>query len=804
MASARSATFIALLLLAGCFQEIAVVAPGCDAEGSRCCAGDLCGSGLRCEDDRCRVCGAAGQACCPGSSCGAGALCGSDDRCTACGGLGQVCCAVAAGVSACGTDQVCGAGRCVAVCGAGCQPGTGRCGAGGIPERCDLDAESCTRWSALEACPAGLGCQNGTCSRTCGEACVSGSRLCTLDGELECRADQEGCLAYRAPAGPPVPCLSGLLDVSGIGWEHPLPGPDLLRLAALRSGVLLAEDEGGNLLERDGLGTWRYAARASQPLPRRVVSCRGTSSAISQDGEAAVLLRTDAGWVRSAFPPTATPVSAVACDDEGHAALLETSGRVTLQRSPGATWAPLPSPGTDGGSWRALAFFADGLWAAGPAGAAQRCATGQGGGCSSSSLPLGPVRRLVRGWEGTSRECALSDEGQTACRLGSGRIFEAGPTFGIDTLDAALNGQLSSEFSAIRASGEMDVVARLDGSTATPLQTLPVGEAGSLVAVEAEAGGEGLWVSGTAGRLWSVGPAPARLVRPLGGGVAGVGTLRAVQGYRLADGTEELFAVGDRGVILRRTRLGWVRDDRGDDTRDLHALLALGPDDVWAFGARGAIRRRVQGGWSDAAPGLVQVGLNAAVADATTMWVAGAAGTLLERPRNGTSFQLRQSGTSELLAATRVTNAAGTETRQVWFVGTGCAALVLDVASGRLVNDAVGGLCSARNTTWSAAASASDELVLTGEGRLIRSLGGIWSEQALPAPFAAGTSIDGVELGGSRPQLVGGTATVARRVPAGWEVEVESLARRRVRGMWRAPWGTTFFVGERGLIWSRR
>jgi cysteine-rich repeat protein len=75
------------------------------------------------------------------------------------------------------------------------------------------------------------------------------------------------------------------------------------------------------------------------------------------------------------------------------------------------------------------------------------------------------------------------------------------------------------------------------------------------------------------------------VAEPLPAGLPGQVTLRGVWG----SGPDDVFVVGDGGVILHRTRDGWQRAAEGLTTAKLAAVWGSGPGDVFAVGEAGTI-----------------------------------------------------------------------------------------------------------------------------------------------------------------------------------------------------------------------
>jgi hypothetical protein len=212
----------------------------CGASGQTCCAGDVCNTGLGCDNPTGRngagtcssTCGASGQACCGGGNCqGTNVVCtgqvdGGGGTCQACGGADQPCCP---GQTECNTGLTCVVSatgdKCSAACGASgqicCGNGNnGTCNAGlgcaarnaaqGMPGTCNTCGGAgqvcCSTAGAaadagITACMTPLACLVGTAGNECGACGATGQPCCGTGNNGTCTGATLACSGRNAGQG---------------------------------------------------------------------------------------------------------------------------------------------------------------------------------------------------------------------------------------------------------------------------------------------------------------------------------------------------------------------------------------------------------------------------------------------------------------------------------------------------------------------------------------------------------------------------------------------------------------------------
>jgi hypothetical protein len=73
---------------------------------------------------------------------------------------------------------------------------------------------------------------------------------------------------------------------------------------------------------------------------------------------------------------------------------------------------------------------------------------------------------------------------------------------------------------------------------------------------------------------------------------------------------EVVYVVGDQGMILRRTMLGWAQEASTLTTARLVALFGTNEDNLYAFTNMGGVYRRLSGQWQATSVAPISPGVN--------------------------------------------------------------------------------------------------------------------------------------------------------------------------------------------------
>lgn len=109
----------------------------------------------------------------------------------------------------CPEGQACADGTCedVAGCEDECTEGETVCSGDGNLRECrtDVDADSCTEFTAGTACPGTDVCRQGECvaENACQDQCLAGEQVCVNNDIAVCETNDEGCLEFTAPMACP-------------------------------------------------------------------------------------------------------------------------------------------------------------------------------------------------------------------------------------------------------------------------------------------------------------------------------------------------------------------------------------------------------------------------------------------------------------------------------------------------------------------------------------------------------------------------------------------------------------------------
>lgn len=101
--------------------------------------------------------------------------------------------------TACGSNQVCSAGKCIASCTNACTEGAKQCSGNGV-QTCTKGSNGCTSWGTASACGSNQVCDAGKCVASCSNECSeNGARECSGQGYRICAdLNSDGCLEWSS------------------------------------------------------------------------------------------------------------------------------------------------------------------------------------------------------------------------------------------------------------------------------------------------------------------------------------------------------------------------------------------------------------------------------------------------------------------------------------------------------------------------------------------------------------------------------------------------------------------------------
>ena len=93
------------------------------------------------------------------------------------------------------------------ICTDACTAGAKQCSENGV-QTCQKGSNGCTVWSATTACGSNQICKNGACVASCSDACTEGAKQCSGNGVQTCQKGSNGCTTWSSP----VDCGSQVCD----------------------------------------------------------------------------------------------------------------------------------------------------------------------------------------------------------------------------------------------------------------------------------------------------------------------------------------------------------------------------------------------------------------------------------------------------------------------------------------------------------------------------------------------------------------------------------------------------------------
>ncbi|HEY3448915.1 MAG TPA: hypothetical protein VGK67_21320 [Myxococcales bacterium] len=179
---------------------------------------------IRCVFDSAQGCTAwTTSACPPKTVCTSGSCVACSDQCAAgayrCSGSNSEKCVVGAGgclvwekYQTCGYGEICQGGSCVSC--SGCSSGDSKCLNATTEQTCEWNLfTGCTEW-AQDTCARGSVCTGNACAR-CDTVCAAGTRGCSGNVPVECKADAYGCTTWSQEAACSTFCSGGACGVCG-------------------------------------------------------------------------------------------------------------------------------------------------------------------------------------------------------------------------------------------------------------------------------------------------------------------------------------------------------------------------------------------------------------------------------------------------------------------------------------------------------------------------------------------------------------------------------------------------------------
>ncbi|MFO0745303.1 MAG: PKD domain-containing protein [Myxococcota bacterium] len=169
-----------------------------------------CGASLTCSNGACTV------TC--SDECTIGQKQCSGNGVQTCGNTDADSCTEWGSAIACGQNQACQNGACVATCSDECSAGQKQCSGNGVQTCGNSDADACTEWGAAIACGANQACQSGVCVATCSDECTAGQKQCSGNGVQTCgNTDADACTEWGAAVacGAAQTCQGGICVDNG-------------------------------------------------------------------------------------------------------------------------------------------------------------------------------------------------------------------------------------------------------------------------------------------------------------------------------------------------------------------------------------------------------------------------------------------------------------------------------------------------------------------------------------------------------------------------------------------------------------
>lgn len=263
----------------------------------------------------------------------------------------------------------------------------------------------------------------------------------------------------------------------------------------------------------------------------------------------------------------------------------------------------------------------------------------------------------------------------------------------------------------------------------------------------------------------------------------------------------EIWAVGDRGAILRWDGRRWHEEDSHDDQARTLRGLWVGPTDVWAVGDSGVVLYRDRNRWQSVDSPEPLVSFKGVAATTTELWIVGDSGRVYVSPLNGGApvFEKRFPNTSPKTynavwasgdSVCAVSSAPGTETNVLCGRGTGT----------RLVEYQETQTQATMYAIWGASPS---DLWVAGEEMVLHRTGDDAKAWEKFGPYT-GESFRAVGPGNGKLWTtgVGGVARVCQR-SLGCSLAPTGTDRDLV-GLWGASSGDLLVVGSGGAILRSR
>lgn len=790
------------VLLPGCLQPIAA---GCGVDGFACCEGSTCEANLTCAPEGlCRPCGADGQSCCDARQCGLGAECRDDNLCHDCGAEGQACCRDAS----CGGGLRCDNATCVRPCGASCAPGELRCSATGGVDLCSYGGYPCTQWSPIiEKCPQDQACSAGVCGDLCPGACALNSGICTTEGLKVCVYDPETrCPVYQvAPPSSDLPsCLVGPCDQS-ICWESPLPlGGTMRAMAGSPGGQLYLLDAPGNIA-RGSDQTWVYDRRTYQGSQRlsAIAHCGIESKLLGVGTSGAVFRRVASEWAVENVGDASVNLHGVACHFGRFSLAVGDGGRIFVRDSNGA-WRSVASPTTKTLRSVAIHFVREEAWAVGDLGTLVHC--------TDLEQRNGPTQCVLEGADVTTASLADVAVAGNQSDPARAEVFAVGQngtvlrrpvgTIGIWELEAP--GLLAQDLSTVDAlddgsvyigGGFGEFASRIAAGMEFEVLRFSDQEIVGLFALDsthlyALTSGAQVWFSATRGQS-SSGPSVAW--RQIGGRQPTTATLFDIDGLL----SDDMYAVGEGGVVLHKTGDVWRPEAQGLATANLRSVTVVSAQEVYAVGADGVILAKRDGVWSREGAGVTSHVLFGVFNDGLNVYAVGTGGTWLEKPV-GSSGSLwhrvpQAATTANLYAVAGQRSATGPGSSEVWAVGADCTVLRKQNGSFATFNLPN---CSGQEL-FGLSMESDGEIYVVGPGGFVRHRqGGSWASAILE--FA---NFNAVASSANTVVVVGEEGELHLFSGSAWQRLGFDLTWNSLQSVALTQDGRMFIVGSGGLIW---
>jgi hypothetical protein len=592
--------------------------------------------------------------------------------------------------------------------------------------------------------------------------------LVVATGCYDFRKDFYGCVESGKCKPPPGsgPISPGELPIvtapvcssSGWCWQTPLPHNSLNSTVSFSETDAWAFGDRGFLTHFDGT-TWSFVAGATANLGSALAFGPNDIFVASDAG----LLHWDgAAWNAEFAGQTIYGVAGVSAADLW--VIVGTWGE--LRHRAGGAWAKVDHP-KDGAFLTGIyAATANAVWAIGDGGLILywngTAWTEEGAGLST--------RRLNGIWGASEADVWVVGSNSTILRRYNGTWQD-------------MNLASGTEFNAVSGSGASDVwMVGLGTASATHWN----GTTLELEALGAECNAYGVAVR--PGATWAVGCAGTITRRegntwvPFPNGLGRA--LLAVHGTSATD----VWAVGEGSQTLHFDGTRWMTGSAGGRAQ-LNTVFAVSKDEVWV--AEGVpsqtdalVRRRTAAGWQAMTPASPPIyGLWAS--SANDVWAVGEAGLIYHYDGTGPGMVVVASGTSKTLKGVW-----GTAANDVWAVGD--SGTLLHWAGGPVWTVESSGTSNDLSAVW---ASSASEVWVTGHDVLKHRTGATW-EDVPGGPGSDRVAVTGDTTGvwfvGEYGAIGHGTASVASAS--------ESGTRSTLRGIWAAPTGEVFAVGERGAL----